>query len=105
MSDTTINRPATPCKLRTGAWGARTAPEVQVGDTVTITTRAGKSWDARVTKIVWTGDDAAVVATESLDRPAPRKSRNGCSCDGDCCRPRCHCDAHCVCKGGNIYDC
>ena len=70
---------ASPCKLRNGSWGAKTqTASVQLGDIVTITTRAGKSWDARVTRVVWTGDSAAIVATESLDRPQRRqRSRMG----------------------------
>ena len=66
--------PATPAKLRDGSWGARAPRNVQVGQTLTITTRAGKSWDATITRIVWVGDDVALCATESLDRP--RHSRN-----------------------------
>ena len=76
MTTTTIH--ATPCKLRNGSWGARTSAPVAIGDTVTITTRGGKTWDARVTHVVWTGDGVAIVATESLDRPAPRNG-DGCS--------------------------
>jgi len=62
---------ATPTKLKSGAWGARVQGTVKVGDTVTITTRAGKSWDARVTQVIWTGDGVSIAATESLD-PKPR---------------------------------
>jgi hypothetical protein len=36
--------------------------------------------------------------------PAPRRGRE-CSCDDDCCSHGCHCDSHCVCRGGNIFDC
>lgn len=62
---------ATPTKLRTGAWGARVpTADVSVGDEITITSRAGKSWQARVSKVVWTGEGQAIVATESLDQPA-----------------------------------
>lgn len=46
-----------------------------VGDTVTITTRGGKSWDARVSKIVWDGDDVTLVSTSSLGT-APTKAVN-----------------------------
>lgn len=82
---------ATPTKLRDGSWGARTQASVRAGDLVTITTRAGKSWDARVTRVVWSGDAGAICATESLDRGRGRTSRSisgrrrggtrtGCSC-------------------------
>ena len=90
--------PATPAKLRYGSWGARVSDaDVREGDVITITTRSGKSWDARVTRIVWSNDSVAVCATESLDRPASptRRGRGtwtGCSCgsvseftkDSDC---------------------
>lgn len=65
---------AKPCKLRSGVWGAKVqSTHVSEGDTITITTRAGKSWDARVARIVWRGDGVSICVTESLDRP---KSRN-----------------------------
>lgn len=101
---------ASPAKLRDGGWGARVRGAVTEGDTVTITTRAGKSWEARVTKVVWTGDGLSICATESLDRasaPRTRRSR-GCSCTDpgcDCLTHRCMCPPHCNCRGGNIYDC
>jgi len=68
---------ASPTKLRTGDWGAKVQSDaVQEGDEITITTRAGKSWRARVGKVVWRGDGVAIVATESLDYvPAARNSR------------------------------
>lgn len=82
---------ATPTKLRSGAWGARTREPVSQGDTVTITTRAGKSWQARVTRVVWSGSGVSVCATESLDRPARRngggRSRSGGVC-AECEEPR-----------------
>lgn len=61
---------ATPTKLRSGAWGARVEGEPTVGDKVTITTRGGKSWEAEVSRVLWTGDGVALCATKSLDRPA-----------------------------------
>jgi hypothetical protein len=66
---------ATPTKLRSG-WGAKVQSEdVAVGQVVTITTKAGKSWQARVTKVVWSGDGTSLCETASLDRSASR-SRN-----------------------------
>ena len=103
---------ATPAKLRTGEWGARVVGDVAVGDTVTITTRAGKSWSARVTRVVWSGEGVTLVETASLDggprraesaHTAPR--RGGCGCDCGECSPCCRCEPHCNCRGGNIYDC
>lgn len=58
---------ATPTKLRNGAWGARTQGHPDTGETITITTRSGKTWDATVTRVLWTGTDndqpIAIVAT------------------------------------------
>ncbi len=55
---------ASPMKLRDGSWGAKVrSADVKIGDTVTITTRAGKSWDATVSRVLWTGDGAAICAT------------------------------------------
>ncbi len=114
---TTQAHTASPTKLQNGSWGA-TVPSlsVEVGDIVTITTRGGKSWDARISKIVWSGKSrysdgsVTIVATESVDSPTPSHSRSthshgGCSCTGDCCSRGCRCDSHCNCLGGNIYDC
>lgn len=65
---------ASPTKLRDGSWGARAqSADVRAGDTVEITTRSGKRWTATVSRVLWSGDGVAIVATESNDRPA----RNG----------------------------
>lgn len=58
---------ATPTKLRDGSWGARVQGSVAVGDSVTITTKGGKSWDATVTRVVWSGEGATIVATQGTD--------------------------------------
>lgn len=63
---------ATPAKLRSGEWGARVRQSVHEGDEIEITTKAGKSWVATVTKVVWSGNGSSIVATESKS-----KSRNG----------------------------
>ena len=69
---------ATPTKLRNGSWGARVqSTDVAEGDTVTVTTRAGKTWQATVERVLWTGDGVSVCATTSLDRSASASSRNG----------------------------
>jgi len=90
---TATQTPASPTKLRTGAWGAKVqSADIKAGDMVTITTRAGKSWDAKVTKVVWAGNGVSICTTESTDRPARSSSHNnsprssgrgtwtGCSC-------------------------
>jgi len=70
---------ATPCRLRSrpGAWGARIVTDgcPGEGDTLTVHTRSGKSWEARITDVVWSGEDKVtgkmvfLVATKSLSRP------------------------------------
>lgn len=86
---------ATPAKLRDGTWGARVAGRARAGDTVTITTRAGKSWTATITRIVWSGEGVTLCATGTAPRSRSRRSRGtwtGCSCgsieeytrDSDC---------------------
>jgi len=93
---------ASPAKLRNGAWGARTQGIVAVNDVISITTRSGQTWDARVTSIVFTSKTSSVVTTESVNptrgrSQRPRRSRRrfvpcgypGCSaaycdeCDGE----------------------
>lgn len=70
---------ATPTKLRSGEWGAKTNDAVAVGDEVEIRTKAGKTWTARVSKVIWTGNGVSIVATEKTSRngyiPAKRNSR------------------------------
>jgi len=71
---------ATPTKLRSGDWGAKTNGAVDVGDTVEIRTKAGKTWTARVSKVVWTGNDVSIVAMEKTTgsggyTPAKRNAR------------------------------
>ena len=61
-----------PRKLRDGSWGAAVQDIVEVGEVIEINTSTGKSWDARVTRIVASGNGDggawSLVATESLDR-------------------------------------
>jgi len=45
------------------------------------------------------------VDADRLEKPLPPKKRSSCSCEDDCCVPFCHCESHCNCKGGYIYDC
>lgn len=90
---------ARPKKLRSGAWGAIVEGKVTTGQEVKIVTKAGKSWIARVERIVWSGDGVTIVATES------RKRRSSCGCTGYCCERRCMCGPECSCRGGPIFDC
>lgn len=59
---------ATPTKLRNGSWGARVEGKPSIGETITIRAKSGKSWQARVSAIVWTDGTASIVATASTDR-------------------------------------
>lgn len=70
---------ATPAKLRNGSWGARVETSVSVGDLLTITTRSCKRWGARVTRIVWTGENVSLCETQSLDRPNSSSSGRRCA--------------------------
>lgn len=77
---------AAPAKLRNGDWGAKVQSEtIHAGDTITVTTRAGKSWDAQVTKVVWSGSGVSICATQrvaaqSRSTPSPKQSRQGGRC-------------------------
>lgn len=68
----------TPTRLHSGEWGAKVHGSVNKGDRVTITTRAGKSWDTTVRKVVWSGDGVSICATEPRRNgytPARRNNR------------------------------
>ena len=57
---------ARPEKLASGEWGARvTATTLKVGDTVQITTRAGKSWTASVAEILEVSEATSLVRTSA----------------------------------------
>jgi len=61
--------PATPYRLRSGEWGAKVRHgSVREGDPIQITTRSGKTWVAVVAKVVWQGEDVALVATGETTR-------------------------------------
>lgn len=66
---TTNSTTASPAKLKNGSWGARVKGDVKEGDVITIRTKSGKTWEARVTRVVWSGDSVSICATESMDRP------------------------------------
>jgi hypothetical protein len=68
----------------------------------------GGKWDPN--KKGWlVPDDKAEAARKLVGGPGSgtvyHPTHRGCTCTGDCCRPRCHCDSHCNCRGGPIYDC
>jgi len=72
-STTTLQ--ATPAKLRSGDWGAKTrgsqSAGISKGDTCTllITTKSGKSWTADH-KCIWTGSDGTALWAKVENRPA-----------------------------------
>jgi hypothetical protein len=116
---------ATYTKLRNDTWGIRVKGPAVPGDTVEVTTKAGETKKEVVERVLWEGDGVticAVVRTESSSAgPRPRRApcivvedgeapsrprRAPCAChDQNCCRPRCECEAQCVCRGGQVYDC
>lgn len=74
---------ASPAKLRNGSWGARVEGIAVVGDTLTITTKGGKTWNAVVARIVWQGNGVTLCTTGSPPSSEPARSRTtrtGCSC-------------------------
>ena len=99
---------ATPAKLKDGSWGARVVGAPNPGDVVVVTTKAGKTWQARVERVVWQGDGVALCVTTGAAGQAhggrTSSRRCGCSDSENCCRP-CRCEAYCNCRGGNVYDC
>jgi len=74
MTTATAHRTASPTKLQTGAWGARIAGTAAVGETITIVTRAGKTWDATVSRVVWSDGQVTIVATGTAARTTPARS-------------------------------
>ena len=82
-----MSHEATPAKLNDGTWGARTTHRVVVGSTITVRTRAGKTWRAAVNEVVWTDGTACLVRTAAgAASTAPRKSSRRHSYYGTVCR-------------------
>jgi len=98
--------PATPTKLRSGEWGAKVQGTVRQGDTITITTRAGKSWTSSVAKVVWSGDGVAIVATQSRSN-GYRSGRNayGQDANGYCYHACPVSGRKCCPENGPCHDC
>lgn len=59
------NMNATPCVLKRGGWGVRVSGSPKVGDAVTVTTRAGKSWTAVISRVVEHADGVSICATRT----------------------------------------
>lgn len=60
-----MNIDATPTKLPSGDWGAKVNGTVKVGDVVTVTTRAGKSWEAAISRVLEHAGGVSICATTS----------------------------------------
>jgi hypothetical protein len=86
---------ATPAKLPSGQWGARAKTAACKGDTLTITTRSGKSWEAKVTAVL-PGGLLETRSSGPSKSAAPRRAsrshrpRGGCGYPG--CNGRNYCD-------------
>jgi hypothetical protein len=66
-----MSKKASPTKLRSGGWGARVDGSCGEGDRIQVTTKGGKSWDASVRRVVWSGNGVSIVETQTL--------RSGCT--------------------------
>ncbi|HGM5918179.1 TPA: hypothetical protein ACKP5X_000426 [Stenotrophomonas maltophilia] len=66
---------ATPALLKSGEWGARVlAPQVGVGDQLTVVTKGGSSWEATVRAVVWQGEGVVLCRT---DRAQATRAHSG----------------------------
>lgn len=94
---------ATPRKLRDGTWGVQTRGIPSIGDTVTVRTRAGKTWETTVADIVWSGDTEAICRTRkgSASRSTESRPRNNGRCSEQGCSNSSTKNApHCQASGG-----
>lgn len=101
---------ATYAKLKNGNWGVRARGQLVPGSQVQVATKAGAIKSETIMRVVWTGPDRITGETISLCTIVPPARRHpqarlkcGCTCPD--CRNGCQCEAHCICRGGNIYDC
>lgn len=89
---------ATYKKLRDESWGIHVTDGAPTkGQTVTVTKKDGSTKTETIKVVLWSGNGVALCAIEQRS--------TGCSCDSNCCQPRCQCDQTCNCQGGNIYGC
>lgn len=102
---------ATPTKLRNGEWGARTVRKITDGEIIEIRTRGGKTWQARVVKVVWSGEGTWIAATKSADGyvSAKRDARgyvtDRAHAEGYCGYPCPVTGRKCCPKNGPCHDC
>ncbi len=55
---------ATYSKLRNGSWGVRVEGSVSPGQSVTVTTKAGKTKTETVGKVIWQGSGVSLCSIE-----------------------------------------
>jgi len=97
---------ATPTKLRNGSWGARVSGTAGKGETICITTRSGKTWNAKVAAVIWTGNGVSIVATVSTGGPSRSSSSTSRRRDPNYCYGPCPVRGHiCSPKNGPCHDC
>ena len=93
-------------KLRDGTWGIAIKSHgaaVRPGDSVVVVTKAGERHTEIIDRVLFEQEGDA-ICTIKPRRKAGHKRQ--CLCDEyGCCRPRCNCERHCVCRGGNVFDC
>jgi hypothetical protein len=90
---------ATPAKLPSGQWGARAKSAAVKGDTLTIRTKGGKSWDVVVVSVLAGGllETRSMAGKASTSKPRsasrsykPTPPTRGCGYPG--CNGRNYCD-------------
>ena len=66
---------ATWTKLKSGEWGIRVTGTAKVGQTVTVTKKAGGTSEVTVAKVVWSGNGVTLCAIQT--REPASSSRHG----------------------------
>lgn len=79
---------ATYTKLRSGAWGLRVPGTVAPGDTIAVTTRAGKTELRTVGRVVWSNDTTTLCTIAGNGGGAARPARRRYAGSGRKC-PQC----------------
>ncbi len=101
----TANTVVSPAKLRNGSWGVVSTDDLQIGDIVTVRTKGGKTWTAKIVgDCAGTSNYGELYATAKCDATSsatPRSSnydankfngygaarggyRRACKTDGNC---------------------
>ena len=68
---------ANPKKLNDGTWGAFCDGRPAPGECITVTNKSGASRDAYVDRVIWQGDEGAIVSLEGQEQSGggARRSR------------------------------